>query len=100
MKFNNRTLTAFGFFGSCANDYYSTTREEIGVSHENINTAYILGLYDALMAEYPAKMQKNEIHNDDGTFTNYEYVISTGEYRTDGIYAENYGADTNTKKPK
>ena len=80
--------------------YYSTKREEIGVSHENINSAYIWGLYDALMAEHPGKVQKNTIYNDDGTFTNYEYVISTGEYRTDGAFAQSLGADTDTKKPK
>jgi hypothetical protein len=80
--------------------YYSTKREEIGVSHEKINSAYIWGLYDDLMEEYPDNVQKNEIHNDDGSFTNCEYVISTGEYRTDGAFAQNFGADTNTKKPK
>ena len=83
-----------------ASTYYHTERKEIGVSHEDINSEYIWDLYDALMAKYPDNVQKKEVHNDDGTFTNYEYVISTGEYRTDGAYAKNFGADTDTKKPK
>ena len=80
--------------------YYSTEREEIGVSHENINAAYIWGLYDALIAEYPDNVQKNPITNNDGTFTNYEYVISTGEYSTDGFYQHLGEADEHIKKPK
>lgn len=83
-----------------ASIYYHTKREEIGVSHENINTAYIWGLYDALMAEHPDKVQKKEHTNNDGTFTNYEYVISTGEYSTEGLYATAYGCDPHIKKPK
>lgn len=83
-----------------ASTYYHTKREEIGVSHENINTAYIWGLYDALMAEYPDNVQKKEHTNNDGAFTNYEYVISTGEYSTEGLYATAYGCDPHIKKPK
>lgn len=82
------------------NPYYCTTREELGTAHEDVNAEYIYGLYDALMAKYPDNVQKNEVHNDDSTFTNYEYVISTGEYPTDGLYAEQYGADEHIKKPK
>ncbi len=81
-------------------DYYSTEREEVGVSHENLNADYIFGLYDALMAEHPGKVQKKEHTNDDGTFTNYEYVISTGEYSTDAVYTQVYSADPHIKKPK
>lgn len=83
-----------------ASTYYHTKREEIGVSHENINTAYIWGLYDALMAEHPDNVQKKEHTNNDGTFTNYEYVISTGEYSTDGFYQHLGEADEHIKKPK
>ena len=82
-------------------DYYHTAREELGVSHESLNADYIFGLYDALMAEYPdGRVRKKEHTSNDGTFTNYEYVISTGEYSTEGIYAEAYGADPHIKKPK
>lgn len=83
-----------------ASTYYSAKREEVGAGHDAIDAAYIWGLYDALMAEHPDKVQKKEVHNDDGTFTNYEYVISTGEYPTDGLYAEHYGADEHIRKPK
>ena len=78
-------------------DCYNTTREELGAKHEDINTEYILGLYDALVAMYPNKIKKNEVHNDDGSFTNYEYVISTGEYNTVG---EHIPRDEDIKKPK
>ena len=73
--------------------YYHTERKEIGEEHDEINANYIWGLYDALMTEHPNNVQKKEVHNNDGTFTNYEYVISTGEYTTDGLYVEHYGAD-------
>lgn len=82
------------------NTYYSTTREEVGKAHDDINAEYIWGLYDALMAAYPDKVQKKEHTNNDGTFTNYEYVISTGEYSTEGLYATAYGCDPHIKKPK
>ena len=80
--------------------YYSTTREEVGKAHDDINAEYIWGLYDALMAEHPDKVQKKEHTNNDGTFTNYEYVISTGEYSTEGLYATAYGCNPHIKKPK
>ena len=80
--------------------YYSTNREEVEESHENLNADYIFGLYDALLVEHPGKVQKNEIHNNDGTFTNYEYVISTGDYSTEGTFAKLYADDSNIKKPK
>ena len=87
-------------------DFYSTTREELevtlgieGATYEKITSARVWGLYNALMAKYPDRVQKNEIHNNDGTFTNYEYVISTGEYNTKGEGAKRWG-DKNIKKPK
>lgn len=80
--------------------YYHTQREELGAAHEDINTKYIYGLYDALMAQYPGNVQKNEVHNDDCTFTNYEYVISAGEYTNEALYADKYGKDEHIKKPK
>ena len=83
-----------------ASTFYHTKREEIGVEHDTINAEYIWGLYDALMAKYPDNVQKKEHTNNDGTFANYEYVISTGEYRTDGLYATAYGCDPHIKKPK
>lgn len=85
-----------------ASVYYNTKREELDVNHEDINADYIWGLYDELMSEHPENVKKNEVHNDDGTFTNYEYVISTGEYRTDGKFtdSEYYKPDNHIKKPK
>lgn len=81
-------------------EYYHTTREEVGAEHNDITSAYIWGLYDALMEAYPDNVHKNPVHNDDGTFTNYEYVISTGDYSTEGQFAQLYGANTDAKKPK
>lgn len=81
-----------------AESYYHTTREVLeGANKDTVTSAYVYGLYDALMAKYPDFVQKNEVHNDDGTFTNYEYVISTGEYNTAGIRGV---LDTHIKKPK
>ena len=80
-------------------EYYSTNREEVEVSHENLNADYIFGLYDALVAEHPGKVKKNAVHNNDGSFTNYEYVISTGDYSDDGVYELRDG-DDGIKKPK
>ena len=77
--------------------YYHAAREEFIKPIGEITTEYTLGLYDALMDQYPGKITKNEIHNDDGTFTNYEYVISTGQYNTEGIRGT---LDTDIKKPK
>ena len=86
--------------------FYSTVREELAVTlwkegavPNDITSEVVWDLYDALMAKYPDRVQKNEFHNNDGTFTNYEYVISTGEYNTEGAYTEWYG-DKDIKKPK
>ena len=82
-----------------ATNYYSTEREEIGVSHDDISAEYIWCLYDALMAEYPDNVQKKEVSNDDETFVNYEYVISTRDYSNEGGYELRDG-DDGIKKPK
>lgn len=85
---------------------YHTTREYLVIGNttnsvEYANAKYIWGLYDALQAEYGEDVvQKKEVTNNDGTFANYEYVISTGEYPTDGLYAKKYGSDPQIKKPK
>ena len=79
--------------------YYSTNREEVEVSHENLNTDYIFGLYDAMMEEHPGKVQKKEHTSNDGTFTNYEYVISTGDYSTEGTLIQSFG-ESQVEKPK
>lgn len=82
--------------------YYSTEREEIGVSHENINTDYIFSLYDALVEEYPDNIRKIAIKSDDESFTNYVYEISTGEYcpTVKTVYGTQFSADEHIKKPK
>ncbi|MBR4972857.1 MAG: succinylglutamate desuccinylase/aspartoacylase family protein [Clostridia bacterium] len=82
--------------------YYHTEREEIGVQHEDINTDYVVGLYDALMAEYPDNVEKISIQSDDGKFTNYVYEISTGEYcpTVKTVYGTQFSADEHIKKPK
>lgn len=78
-------------------DYYHAVREELGKPEGEISVAYINGLYDALVDEYPGKITKNEVNNDDGTFTNYEYVITTGQYNKVGIRGTK---DKDIKKPK
>ena len=42
----------------------------------------VVGLYDALVENFPLVMSKNTLTN--GSFTNYEYVFSTGNYNTTG----------------
>ena len=88
-------------------EYYSTTREELGEAYTDTNTfqtEYIYSLYDALAEEYPNNVHKNEIQNDDGDFTNCEYVISTRGYTdvsgNDGVYVRAYGNNPPIKKPK
>lgn len=78
--------------------FYSTKRKPLEINHHDVNTSYIHGLYDALMAKYPDKVQKKEIASDDRSFTNYEYIISTGEYNTQGIRESTL--DRHIKKPK
>ena len=81
-------------------DYYHTEREEIGVSHNEINDEYVFGLYRALKEEYPDNVREIEYKSNDGTFTAYVYEISTGEYNTAGSYALEYDMDKHIKKPK
>ena len=79
--------------------YYSTAREELPIPHEDLNSEYVFGLYDSLMAAHPDKVQKNEIHNNDGSFTNFEYVISTGDHNEEGKGIRPW-RDLDIKKPK
>lgn len=84
-------------------EYYCAAREKMGVaSILDMNADYVWGLYDALMADHPDKVRKYEIHNHDGTFTNYAYVISTGEYSTAGSFCVNPNnePDDHIQKPK
>ena len=82
-------------------DYYITTREDMGVaSILDINKEYVWGLYDALAAKHPDKVRKYEIHNNDGTFTNYAYEISTGDYSTTGSFMIYADEPDSINKPK
>ena len=76
---------------------YRTEREELSVPTDRINSAYIWGLYDAVVAAHPGVVEKREIYNDDGTFTNYEYVVTTGGYVKDGV---RFTPVANVEKPK
>lgn len=86
-------------------NFYSTEREEItetlgikNVTYEGVKSEVIWGLYDALMDDHSDRVKKNEVKNDDGTFTNYEYVVSTGDYNEKvGSYSS---IDGDIKKPK
>ena len=111
-----------------ASTFYHTTREKVGAEHDDINTKYIYGLYDALAAEYNTyaldkdgnpildkngkkipivRVQKNpllEVKDEkDNVIANesiYEYVISTGDYSdANGVYQIRDGYD-DIKKPK
>lgn len=66
-------------------------------STSDVDAAFIWSLYDALMDANPQLVKKHEIYNDDKTFVNFEYVISTGEYSMEG---ERGKADTDIRKPK
>lgn len=86
-------------------NFYSTEREEItetlgieNATYEGVTSDVIWGLYDALMADYSDRVQKNPIYNDDRSFTNYEYVVSTGDYNE--VKGSFNGIDTDIKKPK
>lgn len=90
---------------SVESNFYSTEREKLAVTlgKENavpndITSAAVWGLYDALAAKYPDRVQKNEIHNNDGSFTSYEYVISSGEYNPETGLPDSWVRD-NIKKP-
>lgn len=79
-----------------ASTFYHTKRKKVEKEHTDTGWAgYIYGLYRALPG-----VVENEFKSNDGTFTNYEYVISTGEYTTDALYANKYGKDEHIKKPK
>ena len=77
-------------------EYYTTPREKINESHDEINTEYIWGLYRALMEEYPVKEKDYSI----GELEQHAYVISTGERNTYGTLYAQYGEDAHIKKPK
>ena len=86
------------------NDYYSTTREELsvtlgiaGATAADVTSQNIFRLYKALATAYPDRVQEKTVL-DDGTNSIYEYVISTGEYNTDGSLTGWYGDEI--KKPK
>jgi hypothetical protein len=84
-----------------ASTYYSTTREKLGKAYtdtDKYKSAYIYGLYDALMAKYPNNVQKEDYSI--GDFKQYAYVISTGDYSTDAVYVQHYGNNPPIKKPK
>lgn len=66
-----------------APDYYHTEREELGVGHDAINTDYVYGLYDALMAQYPDYVEKKSLTASDGSVVLYEFVITCN---TEGHY--------------
>lgn len=81
-----------------ATDYYSTIREAAGKEHTDAGwTNYIYNLYRTL----PGVVEK-EVKSNDGSVITYEYIISTGEYSTEGNFAQPpyFAADTDIKKPK
>ena len=79
---------------------YVSTQEEITATHDEIKTAYIETLYEKLRAQYPDEVKRIDYTSDDGTFTNFSYLISTGEYNERGTYGIAYIKDTNIKKRK
>lgn len=94
---------AAGRFTSVAGDEilaYVSTQEEITATHDEIKTAYIESLYEELKRQYPDNVKRIDYTSNDGSFTNYSYVISTGEYNERGTYGIAYIKDTNIKKRK
>ena len=100
-----------------ASNFYHTKREKLGDEYtdtEKYKSKYIYGRYDALMAKYPNNVQKlvwidetaswstewEKYQPAEGTFVNYQYVISTGDYSTDAVYVQQYGNNPPIKKPK
>ena len=98
MKYGDKTLFAMVGTAGTSKVYYYTERTDGKWDDipEPLTREYIWGLYDALLAEYPQNVTKNEYKSDDGTFTNYEYVISVGN-RTRGVYTTKYGIDVHPK---
>lgn len=84
-----------------ASTYYHTEREEVKATHDEIDTEYIYDLYDALglqgtkLADVRYKDEAGVAH----TLPIKEYVISTGERNTEGVFGERYTADPQIKKP-
>lgn len=91
---------AAGLGGNDEINFYKSRREEITATHDEIKTAYIMGLYEELRTQYPDEVKRFEYKSDDGTFTNYSYLISTGEYNERGTYGIAYIKDSNIKKRK
>ena len=83
-----------GKFAERSPNYYHTEREELGVTHENIDTDYVYSLYDALDASC---VQMKELTDNEGNAVLREYVISCN---TDGIYAQQFVFDDPARKPK
>ena len=105
-------------------NFYRTEREELSVTmgiedvlpKRDVTSKNIWALYDALVTDYPDRIERNDIvidkvydkngnqlFDEDGnpiTFTNYEYVISTGEYNTAGVFYGSPRMDEDIKKPK
>lgn len=106
-----------------ASTYYRTTREASWGKADldengNLHAKYVYDLYDALMEKYPDNVQKL-VWNDEtaswstewedyqpaeGTFVNWQYVISTRGYTdrlgNDGAYVSIYGNNPPINKPK
>ena len=57
-------------------------------------TSSVLSLYDKLVEDYPKLLSKNTLTS--GSFTNYEYIFSTGNYNTKGARSR----DSVIAKPK
>ncbi len=89
-----------GRFAEMERAFYTTPRKKIDVSYDEINTEYIWSLYRTLGKQYPGHVQ--EIDYSIGDFEQHAFVISTGEYPTEGYYTkdEGYGGDPHIKKPK
>lgn len=83
--------------GGNAKNCYETERVDYGVAQETLKTDYVLGLYNKLAEDYPGCVSVEAISTDDGSFTNYAYTFSLGEYNTRGVRGE---LDTYIKKPK
>lgn len=82
-----------------ASTFYHTKREKVMDTPNDTDWAeYIYSLYEELGFQRQPVKVKDE--NGAVIFTNYEFVISTGEYSTAGNFAKRNWADPDIKKPK
>lgn len=78
-------------------NFYTSENYEYGYEQTTLQYETVIALYDELAAKYHDYVKKETVSTDDGSFANYAYTFSTGEYNSKGTRGE---LDTYIKKPK